>query len=146
MADDPGRGPPFIHVVAGVLTDDAGSVLLAQRPELTHLAGGWEFPGGKLEAGETRFDGLSRELREEIGIALLEARPLICVRHTYPDRRILLDVWLVTAYDGTPQGLDGQALHWCPRAELRAAPLLPADGPVVEALLRSETCARHGQT
>ncbi len=125
-------------MVAGVLRTQAGCVLLAQRPADKDLAGGWEFPGGKLEAGETRFEGLARELKEELGIELEEARPLICLRHAYPDRRILLDVWLVTAYRGKPQGLDGQALRWCPQAELRDAQLLPADGPVIEAVLALE--------
>jgi mutator protein MutT len=123
-----------VRVVAGVLADAKNRVLLAQRPEGKHLAGGWEFPGGKTEPGETRFETLARELDEELGIEVTAARPLICVRHQYAVREILLDVWVVTEYRGEPAGLDGQALRWCPRAELPVAKLLPADQPIVTAL------------
>jgi len=138
--DDPGpattvrRRRRVVHVVAGVLADAKNRVLLAQRPEGKHLAGGWEFPGGKTEPGETRFETLARELDEELGIEVTAARPLICVRHQYTVREILLDVWVVTEYRGEPAGLDGQALRWCPRAELAVAKLLPADQPIVTAL------------
>ena len=123
-----------MHVVAGVLRDRDGRVLLAERPAGKHLAGGWEFPGGKLDAGEARLEGLIRELDEEIGITLSAARPLICVRHQYPQREILLDVWLVTHHRGEPVGLDGQRLRWCAIDTLAADALLPADRPVVTAL------------
>ena len=128
----------LVHVVAGVLRDTEGRVLLAQRPPGKHLAGGWEFPGGKLEAGETRFEALIRELHEELGILGKAARPLMRVQHAYPERDILLDVWIVTRWHGAPSGLDGQALRWCPREELPAAGLLPADAPIVAALMLPE--------
>jgi len=124
----------LIHVVAAVVIDAQGRVLIAQRPKKKHLAGGWEFPGGKLEAGEERLAGLARELREEIGIAIAAPRPLIRVRHAYPTREILLDVWVVRRYSGEPRGLEGQALRWCPQQDLASADLLPADEPVVAAL------------
>jgi mutator protein MutT len=124
----------LIHVVAAVVIDAQGRVLIAQRPKKKHLAGGWEFPGGKLEAGEERLAGLARELREEIGIAIAAPRPLIRVRHAYPTREILLDVWVVRHYTGEPRGLEGQALRWCPQQDLASADLLPADEPVVAAL------------
>jgi mutator protein MutT len=124
----------LIHVVAAVVIDAQGRVLIAQRPKKKHLAGGWEFPGGKLEAGEERLAGLARELREEIGIAIAAPRPLIRVRHAYPTREILLDVWVVRRYTGEPRGLEGQALRWCPQQDLASADLLPADEPVVAAL------------
>ncbi len=133
LASGPRRRRP-IHVVAGALTDSADRVLLAQRPEGKHLAGGWEFPGGKLEPGETRYEALVRELKEELGIEVVTARPLIHARHQYPTREILLDVWVVSEYRGEPAGLDGQALRWCARADLPAAKLLPADRPIVTAL------------
>jgi 8-oxo-dGTP diphosphatase len=109
-------------------------VLIAQRPAGKHLAGGWEFPGGKLEPGEGRLAGLARELREELGITIATPRPLIRVRHAYPSREVLLDMWVVTRYRGEPQGLDGQALRWCTQDELAMAELLPADKPIVAAL------------
>src|ERR1700674_4020921 len=114
--------------------DAAGRVLIAQRPAGKHLAGGWEFPGGKLEPGEERLAGLARELREELGIIIATPRPLIRVRHAYPSRAGLLDIWVVTRYRGEPQGLDGQALRWCTQDELATADLLPADKPIVGAL------------
>jgi mutator protein MutT len=123
-----------IHVVAGAVVDAAGRVLIAQRPPGKHLAGGWEFPGGKLEPGEARASGLERELREELGIAIQNPRPLIRVRHTYPYGEVLIDTWVVKSYSGEPRGLDGQALKWLSQEELEKAELLPADGPIVRAL------------
>jgi mutator protein MutT len=123
-----------VHVVAAAVIDAADRVLIAQRPRGVHLAGGWEFPGGKLEAGEERRAGLARELNEELGIRIGSPRPLIRIRHAYPSREILLDMWVVRSYSGEPRGLDGQALRWCPQDELPAADLLPADKPIVRAL------------
>ena len=128
------RAPPAIHVVAAAVTDEAGRILIAQRPPGKHLAGGWEFPGGKLEAGESRRAGLARELREELGIIIAWPRPLIRVRHTYPQGEVLLDMWVVYHYRGEPKGLDGQAIRWCTQDELEEVELLPADGPIVAAL------------
>jgi 8-oxo-dGTP diphosphatase len=126
---------PVIHVVAAAVIDTAGRVLIAQRAAGKHMAGGWEFPGGKLEPGEERLAGLARELREELGITLVGTpRPLIRVRHAYPTREVLLDIWVVKRYGGEVRGLDGQALRWCTQDELEAAELLPADKPIVAAL------------
>ncbi len=123
------------HVVAAALIDAAGRVLIAQRPPGKHLAGGWEFPGGKLEPCEQRRAGLARELREELGITLsAPPRPLIRVRHSYDFGEVLIDMWVVSRYGGEPRGLDGQALRWCSLDELESVELLPADGPIVAAL------------
>jgi mutator protein MutT len=123
------------HVVAAAVIDAAGRVLIAQRPDGKHLAGGWEFPGGKLETGEDRRAGLARELREELGISLIASpRPLIRVRHSYDFGEVLIDMWVVRQYAGEPRGLDGQALRWCARDELESVELLPADAPIVSAL------------
>jgi 8-oxo-dGTP diphosphatase len=130
----PDNTRPVVHVVAGAVIDAAGRVLIAQRPVGKHLAGGWEFPGGKLEPGEERLTGLARELREEIGITIAAPRPLIRVRHAYPSREVLLDVWVVKRYSGEPRGLDGQSLRWCAQDDLATAELLPADKPIVAAL------------
>ena len=123
-----------IHVVAGAVTDEKDRVLIAQRPPGKHLAGGWEFPGGKLRLGEDRRAGLKRELREEIGIEIRTPRPLLRLRHTYPFGQVSLDVWVVRHYLGEPRALDGQALRWCTQVELESTELLPADKPVVAAL------------
>lgn len=132
----------LVHVVAGALIDPQGRVLIAQRPAGKHLAGGWEFPGGKLEPGEERRIGLARELREELGVTIGVPRPLVRVRHAYPSRDILLDMWVVKNFTGEPQGLDGQALRWCPQEELGSANLLPADEPIVAALRLPERLLR----
>jgi len=100
-------------------------VLIAQRPPGKHLAGRWEFPGGKLDAGEDRRAGLARELREELGITLLPPlRPLIRVRHTYDYGEVLIDMWVARQYSGEPRGLEGQALRWCTSDELESVELL----------------------
>jgi mutator protein MutT len=123
------------HVVAAAVIDFAGRVLIAQRPPGKHLAGRWEFPGGKLETGEDRRAGLARELREELGITLTAPlRPLIRVRHTYDYGEVLIDMWVARQYSGEPWGLEGQALRWCPLSELKTVELLPADAPIVAAL------------
>ena len=102
-----------------MLIDGRGRVLIAQRPAGKNLAGGWEFPGGKLEPGEEPTQGLARELREEIGITIRDPRPLLRVRHRYAHGRILLDVWVVRRFSGRVRGLDGQALRWLRRAVLK---------------------------
>ena len=126
---------PVIQVVAGALIDQQGRVLIAQRPPGKHLAGGWEFPGGKLDAGETPIDGLRRELREELGIEIVRTEWLAGCEHDYPDRRVQLDLWLVPEFAGEPQSLDGQALRWIELSELESADMLPADKPLVAALI-----------
>jgi mutator protein MutT len=131
-----------IHVVAAALIDARRRVLIAQRPAGKHLAGAWEFPGGKLEPGEAPAEGLERELREEIGVTIGPPRPLLRLHHKYPYGEVLLDVWVVRRYRGRPRGLDGQALRWCDRAELAAADLLPADRPILPALRLPERLRR----
>ena len=125
---------PRIHVVAGVLSDASGRVLVARRPEGAHLAGLWEFPGGKLMPGEPREAGLARELAEELGVRVLSAHPLIEVEHRYPDRVVALDVWNVRSFAGEPRGREGQRIEWRAVHELDPAELPPADAPVLAAL------------
>jgi mutator protein MutT len=129
-----GALPAAIHVVAAAVIDARGRVLIAQRPAGKHLAGLWEFPGGKVEPGEARVDALRRELMEEIGIAIEKPRPLLRLKHRYSHGEVLLDVWIVRRYRGEPRGLDGQALRWCSRSSLPTAGLLPADRPIIGAL------------
>lgn len=126
--------PAEIHVVAGALYDAQGRVLIARRPRGRHMAGRWEFPGGKLEGGENPLAGLKRELAEELGVELRDARPLIRLRHKYPDRRVLLDVWQVTAYEGEPQALEADALAWALPDDLPKHDLIEADRAIVTAL------------
>lgn len=126
--------PATTHVVAGILRDAQGRVLLAQRPAGKHLAGLWEFPGGKVEADEAPVDALARELREEIGIVVESAQPLIGIPHAYPDKTILLDVWQVTRYSGSVQAHEGQRLAWVEPEDLDRIQMPPADRPAIAAL------------
>ena len=123
-----------IHVVAGVLRDAGGRILLAQRQPAKHLAGLWEFPGGKSEPGEAAVDTLARELREEIGIVVESARPLIGVPHTYPRAKILLDIWQVMQYSGAPHPREGQHLAWVELDAIDRVDMPPADRPAIAAL------------
>lgn len=130
----PDNGLPVIKVVAAVLKDGQGRVLIAERPPGKPLAGFWEFPGGKLEPGEAAQTALVRELREELGLDVRQARPLLQLSHDYPERRVQLDVWRVTAWSGTPYAHENQAFAWVQPEELSAWRLLPADQPIVTAL------------
>jgi 8-oxo-dGTP diphosphatase len=125
---------PLVHVVAGVMLDARGRVLLARRTEGRDLAGAWEFPGGKVDPGETPAQALARELEEELGIRVQAAEPLIAVPQQYRDKRILLDVYRVTRYAGKPRDREQQALAWSPHEKLCTYPMPPADRPVVAAL------------
>ncbi|HEX5122610.1 MAG TPA: Nudix family hydrolase [Rhodanobacteraceae bacterium] len=127
------RDPP-IHVVAGVIRDAAGRVLVAERPAGKHLAGFWEFPGGKSDPGETPVDALRRELAEELGIEVLSAEPLIAVPWTYPEKKIVLDAWLVSAFAGEVRAREHEALRWVDPDALATLPMPPADKPIVTAL------------
>lgn len=123
-----------LHVLAGVLRDREGRVLLAERPAGKHLAGMWEFPGGKREPGEAPLAALARELDEELGIALVEAAPLIRVPWRYHERTLLLDAWCVTQWRGEPRSLEGQRLQWSLPTRVDPATLAPADRAILQAL------------
>jgi 8-oxo-dGTP diphosphatase len=130
-----GTAPPVtLRVVAAVMYDAAGRVLIAQRPAGKWLAGKWEFPGGKLEEGESAEAGLARELAEELGVRLRGCRPLLSLRHDYPHARVELATLLVERYEGEPAGREGQALKWVRPEKLYSEDLLPADRPIVDRL------------
>lgn len=122
-----------IHVIAAVIRDAQNRILIAKRPDHAHQGGLWEFPGGKVEEAETRRDGLGRELLEELGIAVTEARPLLDIRHDYPDKSVRLDVWLVTGFDGEAHGAEGQPVRWVAAAELDEYAFPAANAPIVRA-------------
>jgi 8-oxo-dGTP diphosphatase len=121
-------------VVAGILSDAFGRVLIAQRPWRAHLAGCWEFPGGKVGPAEIPGLALRRELHEELGIEVDRAEPFITLTHDYPDRTVLLEFMRVLEWRGEPRGREGQRLRWEIPRRLRATGLLPADEPVAAIL------------
>ncbi|HTV50515.1 MAG TPA: (deoxy)nucleoside triphosphate pyrophosphohydrolase [Steroidobacteraceae bacterium] len=134
--------PAPVHVVAAALYDGGGRVLIAERPAGKHLAGRWEFPGGKVQPQESERSALERELQEELGIGVLAAQPLVNLTHAYPDRTVRLSLWVVERYVGEPRGLDGQRLRWVAPAELAAQDILEADRPFIDALARRAGCAQ----
>ena len=127
---------PTVRVVAAALYDDAGRVLISERPPGKHLAGRWEFPGGKLNPGEGEEAALARELAEELGITLVRARRLMRLVHDYDDRRVDIALWVVEEFRGTPIGLDGQQLKWVLPPTLHDEDMLAADVPFSAALQR----------
>jgi 8-oxo-dGTP diphosphatase len=135
--------PPLL-VVAAVLYHSDGRILIAERPPGKHMAGRWEFPGGKVAAGESEADALARELREELGVEVAESRPFMRLTHSYraasgDDRDVELSMWIVVSFAGEPQGLDGQRLKWVRPERLAEEDILEADRPFVEAL-RDRAC------
>ncbi len=122
-----------VHVAAAVIRGADQRILIARRGDTQHQGGLWEFPGGKVEPGETVQAALARELREELGIEVSLARPLIKVHHDYADKQVLLDVWEVTAFTGEPHGVEGQPLAWVKARELPGYAFPEANWPIVAA-------------
>jgi 8-oxo-dGTP diphosphatase len=127
-----------LRVAAAVLFDAVGQVLITQRPAGKYLAGYWEFPGGKLDPNESAEQALARELREELGIELRRCHRLLELRHHYADRAVHREVFVVDESHGEPSGLEGQALKWVRVPALEQENLLPADRPIIEALIVNE--------
>lgn len=130
-----------MRVVAGALLDragldPAGLVLIAQRPPGKVLAGRWEFPGGKLAAGESPREALQRELREELGIVVRQFEWVLDITNAPNEKPLTLHCFVVTDFEGQLQPLDGQALKWVPIEELHQQDILEADQPFIETLQR----------
>jgi 8-oxo-dGTP diphosphatase len=123
----------IVTVAACALIDADGRVLLAQRPEGKSMAGLWEFPGGKIEAGETPEQSLIRELEEELGIVVRQAclAPLTFASHSYPDFHLLMPLYVCRRWEGTVTAREGQSLAWVRPNRLRDYPMPPADVPLV---------------
>ena len=124
----------IVNVAAAVLIRPDGSFLLAQRPDRTVYAGYWEFPGGKIEAGETPLQALIREVQEEIGIHIEQADPWITQSFLYPHANVRLHFFRVREWIGDMHGREGQALAWQQPGAVDLAPLLPANAPILRAL------------
>lgn len=126
---------PTVHVACGILLRPDGAALLAQRPAGKIAEGYWEFPGGKIEPGESSPEALARELQEEIGVTVRRAHRLIRFAHHYSNRSVMLDTWCITVFDRTPQGREQQALEWVQPSQLaQRTPLLPTVWPAIRAL------------
>ena len=131
---------PIVHVAAAVITRPDGQVLLAQRPRGKAYAGYWEFPGGKLEPGETPRHALDRELAEELGLTVRRAAPWLTQRFVYPHAHVELHFFRVFDWIGEPVGHDGQAFAWQTPGRFTVAPLLPANTRVLRALVLPAIC------
>ena len=125
-----------VLVVACALIDPDGRVLIAERPPGRSMAGLWEFPGGKVEAGERPEETLIRELKEELGIAVNEAclAPLTFASHSYPDFHLLMPLYVCRRWEGTVTAQEGQRLRWVKPNRLREFPMPPADEPLISHL------------
>ena len=124
----------ILLVVAAALTDDAGRILLAQRPEGKQLAGLWEFPGGKIDPGETPEAALVRELAEELSISVNETQlqPLTFASFTYPGFHLLMPLYRIKSWTGDIHPKEGQAIAWVEPARLKDYPAPPADLPLFD--------------
>ncbi|HEV7437047.1 MAG TPA: 8-oxo-dGTP diphosphatase MutT [Pseudorhizobium sp.] len=127
---------PLLLVAACALIDADGRILLAQRPEGKSLAGLWEFPGGKVEPGETPEETLIRELEEELGIFTKVPclAPLTFASHNYDAFHLLMPLFICRRYEGIPMGREGQAIKWVRPRDLRSYPMPPADEPLIPIL------------
>lgn len=128
-----------VQVAVAVVIDDAtvsAKVLIAKRADHLHQGGLWEFPGGKVEPGETVFSALKRELLEEVDLHVLAAEPLLKIEHDYSDKYVFLDVWRVTDFKGLAKGLEGQLIRWVSLSSLMDYEFPQANTAIVEYLLR----------
>ncbi len=124
----------FLHVAVGVIKNVHGEVFIAQRPVQVHQGGLWEFPGGKVEAGETVRTALQRELHEEVGITVTHAHPLIQIRHHYPTLSVLLDVWQVERFSGVAYGKENQVVQWVKPIDFPRYTFPAANLPILRAV------------
>ena len=124
----------LIHVAVGVVVGVDGKILIAKRPQTAHQGGLWEFPGGKVDAGESIHQALDRELMEELGISVTTCEPLIQIRHHYPDKSVLLDVYKVTGFTGEPYGAEGQPICWVQPNKLIKFDFPAANKPIISAI------------
>jgi len=137
MTETIARQRRILLVAACALVDADGRVLLAQRPEGKTLAGLWEFPGGKVEPGETPEETLIRELDEELGVTtkIPCLAPLTFASHTYDDFHLLMPLYVCRRFEGTAHGREGQAVKWVRPKALRDYPMPPADEPLIPFLM-----------
>lgn len=128
-----------IHVAVGVVENKQGEILIAKRPDHLHQGGLWEFPGGKLEQGESVLTALQREFLEEVALQIERSEPLIRIPYSYPDKSVLLDAQRVTAYQGEATGLEGQAIRWVNKDQLSQYEFPAANAPIIKAVQLPDT-------
>jgi 8-oxo-dGTP diphosphatase len=121
-------------VVAGLIRRGDGKILICLRPQHVDQGGLWEFPGGKREPGESRFDALRRELREELDIEIKLATPWLRLSHTYPLKTVNLDVWDVSRWEGHERGAEGQVIEWVSPVDLNRYDFPAANKTVIQAV------------
>ena len=126
----------IVHVAVGVLLNDNHEVLIALRPVESHQGGLWEFPGGKVEEGESVERALNREFEEELGISVQVCTELTQIKHEYADKSVMLDVWRIEKSSGTPQGREGQVIEWRALSKLRAVDFPKANERIIRILNR----------
>lgn len=123
-----------IHVAVAVITNSRKEVLISLRPEDAHQGGLWEFPGGKVEPGESTLEALKREISEELDIEVIKASPFKIIRHSYSDKSVVLDIWKIDAYTGDPVGAEGQLVKWQPINQLDSVDFPKANRSIIQAL------------
>ncbi len=123
-----------IHVAVGVVLNNQNQVLLAKRPSHLHQGGKWEFPGGKVESGETSSQALIRELKEEVNLIVIATSPLMTISHDYSDKEVFLDIHMVNGYSGLAEGLEGQQVLWANVDKLREYDFPEANTPIIDKL------------
>jgi len=127
---------PIVHVAVGVLLNDDHEVLIALRPAESHQGGLWEFPGGKVEEGESVECALTREFEEELGISVQACTGLTQIKHEYADKSVMLDVLRIERSSGIPQGREGQVIEWRALSELKALDFPKANERIIRILNR----------
>ncbi len=123
-----------VHVVVGIIINKDDQILIAKRASHQHQGDKWEFPGGKVEEGETPQQALQRELKEELGIDIKSANQLIEIKHQYSDKAVLLDVYEVRKWQGEAVGREGQPLRWVDRSDLKLYDFPAANAEILSSL------------
>lgn len=127
---------PIIQAVVGIVRRD-NTILVSQRPSGKPYSGYWEFPGGKIEAREQGKEAVIRELHEELGIKVTLAKPWFTHSHTYPDKKVLLEIWLIEEFEGEPESKEQQALRWVTLEEMQTLHLLEGNWAILEKIKTS---------
>ncbi|BBQ85494.1 MULTISPECIES: 8-oxo-dGTP diphosphatase MutT [Enterobacteriaceae] len=125
----------ILQISVGIIRNVSGEIYITQRAADAHMAHKWEFPGGKIESGESPQEAVIRELEEEVGIVVTSLQPFDKLEYQFPDRHITLWFWLVDSWEGAPWGKEGQPGRWVAQRDLVADEFPPANAPVIEKLI-----------